>query len=554
MDDFHLLVSAEGLLSTAIILLYLLGGLAAHRLLLARLPGAYRQFAIAMLWAQMLILALSLHLQLPTRFDRWVWDVEGEWNIPATVSATLLASSGILALITTRLARSRPRWQRAYFLGIGLLFLYLALDEYLSLHEYFLSLETAYYIVGAVIAVVTFALALVGSKREAIWHIGFLVGLSMIGLGGLALDKVGPICDGLGPIRLKGCGILYPVEEALEYFGAWLVLAAILCSLSSAAPKPGLRARRALFALPLLTVAFLFLYSLFPRLELRLLAAPASVEFESGVSMLGYRLDQGSESTQIRIYTSAKQAAYMGAGYSVHLVDQVTGQSVARADEWAGRHHGYWLFGPDYEPVFLQWLDVAHGDETPRNRALWVALSLWRRHRDGTFHDQPVLAGDQRLLNASQVLVDEIILPVSSTLANTEVLAMLSSGFALVDAELPARATAGERLAITFTWRSALAGNEDHIQFLHFFHEESGEWWVYDQQPLGDRLPTRLWYSGLVDSETWQVPLPADLAPGRYNVFTGLYRLSDKERIPATDAAGNPFLDARIPLGDIEIR
>ena len=91
------------------------------------------------------------------------------------------------------------------------------------------------------------------------------------------------------------------------------------------------------------------------------------------------------------------------------------------------------------------------------------------------------------------------------------------------------------------------------MQFLHLGHESSGEWWVYDQQPLGARLPTRLWYKGLADSETWQVPLPADLAPGRYRVFTGLYRTRDLERIPANDAGGSPFPDARVPLGSLTI-
>ena len=61
-------------------------------------------------------------------------------------------------------------------------------------------------------------------------------------------------------------------------------------------------------------------------------------------------------------------------------------------------------------------------------------------------------------------------------------------------------------------------------------------------------MPTRLWYKGLVDSETWQVPLPADLAPGRYRVFTGLYRTRDRERIPARDGDGDHFGDNRVPL------
>ena len=79
-------------------------------------------------------------------------------------------------------------------------------------------------------------------------------------------------------------------------------------------------------------------------------------------------------------------------------------------------------------------------------------------------------------------------------------------------------------MRISFTWHSDVNWQEDLVQFLHFGFENSGDWWVYDRPPLGPRLPTRLWYSGLADSEAWEVPLPPDLAPGRYEVFTGLYR------------------------------
>ena len=63
------------------------------------------------------------------------------------------------------------------------------------------------------------------------------------------------------------------------------------------------------------------------------------------------------------------------------------------------------------------------------------------------------------------------------------------------------------------------------------------------------RLPTRLWYSGLADSEIWAAPLPSDLASGEYAVFTGLYRMSDKERVPVKGRDGRLFVDARVPLG-----
>ena len=108
-------------------------------------------------------------------------------------------------------------------------------------------------------------------------------------------------------------------------------------------------------------------------------------------------------------------------------------------------------------------------------------------------------------------------------------------------------------LQIPFAWRTDKDAHEDYVQFLHFVHKESGVQWGHDQQPLGPRLPTRLWYSGLADTEVWQVPLPADLAPGRYEVFTGLYRATDMERLPASDADGTSFIDARVALGALTI-
>ena len=84
--------------------------------------------------------------------------------------------------------------------------------------------------------------------------------------------------------------------------------------------------------------------------------------------------------------------------------------------------------------------------------------------------------------------------------------------------------------------------------------QRPGTWWVYDQNPLGARLPTRLWYDGLADSETWQAPLT-----GRPRARTlpcispGLYRTRDLDRIPARDGDGDLFRDARVPLGTLTI-
>ena len=166
---------------------------------------------------------------------------------------------------------------------------------------------------------------------------------------------------------------------------------------------------------------------------------------------------------------------------------------------------------------------------------------------------QKVIASDHALLKETQVILGELVLPAVSAASPTAPLAAFDNGYALEAVDLPQRSLPGENLNIRFAWRSDVAGSEDLAQFLHFVHEEDGTWWGYDQQPLGARLPTRLWYEGLADSETWQVPLPADLAPGRYRVFTGLYRTRDLERIPARDGDGGHFVDARVPLGTLII-
>ena len=171
----------------------------------------------------------------------------------------------------------------------------------------------------------------------------------------------------------------------------------------------------------------------------------------------------------------------------------------------------------------------------------------------GEYAQQSVYSSDHPLLSDTQVILSEFVLPSVSAPPDDGKLAEFRNGFTLYETNLPEYAKTGDSLPVTFSWGSAYDRHENYVQFLHFGHDESGEWWVYDQQPLGARLPTRLWYSGLVDSETWRVPLPVGLAPGEYSVFTGLYNVSDKDRVPASDVNGAPFVDARVPLGPLII-
>ena len=276
----------------------------------------------------------------------------------------------------------------------------------------------------------------------------------------------------------------------------------------------------------------------------------ASVQFESELRVRGFLLDHREGTSIVRIYASARREVYKALGYSIHMIDQVSGTSVFSYDEWTDPTSRF--FEPDFLPVYHQAMEIDFPSQMPTNRVLWLVLSIWRKEGDA-YVRQKIISSDQPLLSETQVILGEFVLQAEPVASSSIPIAIFENGFTLDAAGMPASAQAGETLSIPFAWRTDKDGREDFVQFLHLGHEASGAWWVHDQQPLGPRLPTRVWYSGLGDSETWEVPLLADLAPGRYKVFTGLYRVSDQGRQPASNAEGTPFVDARVPLGLLTI-
>ncbi len=234
-------------------------------------------------------------------------------------------------------------------------------------------------------------------------------------------------------------------------------------------------------------------------------------------------------------------------GYSLQLTDPITEQVWATADQWSALEANLW---PVNEPV-SQDFSLPIPEDVPTNQALWLTLYLW--WYDGiSYWNLPFYSGEFPQITDSLALLEEVILPGPESIqeGGGDVFAM---GFTLLASDIPERARVGETLTVTFHWQAEAAGQEDWQQFLHFTHEESDALWNHDQPPLGKRLPTHLWYTGLVDQERWQFTLPEDLAPGRYQVHTGLYRLSDLQRAPAWDAAGLPWPEAKVALGTIEI-
>ena len=548
-------LSAEALIHIVVATSYVLVCLLAYRQLVPRLSPTFRLLASVMLVVQIFLIIIAVEIRPISGFEQWFWNLDEEFNLPTTFASAQLALVSAVALVTAWLARTRPAWHRIYLGGIGLVFLYLASDEFFTVHEDIRNWQLYYAAVGAVVAAATAIVATGSPRRTRVWHLCLLTGLALSATGAIVIEQFQSpaVCDSLGLLPEVGRCQLYNIEESFEFLGIWLSLVAVLGMSSYVVTKPYPFIRGAFFFVPVLWIIVLSPPGLVPFVEYRLRAETALVQYRSNVELRGYLIDREEGAIAVQLYASTvKWNDYTGLGYSIHLVDQVTGESFAGTDEYAHRRQRWpvtYYDGKRYDLVmYRQRIVVDVPPQIATNRAFWVVLTLWRKEGDA-FVRQHVISSDNQLLNDTQVVLDELVLPENPRIPRTVPLVLFDNGYALDAADIPSRARPGDTLPIAFAWRSDTRDHEDYVQFLHFFHQESGNWWTRDQQPLGPRLPTRLWYNGLSDTEVWQVPVPADLEPGQYSVYTGLYRVRDHERVPATDAEDQAWIDSRVPLG-----
>jgi hypothetical protein len=541
--------SPEALTRVFLLLLYLPLCLIAFRWLIPRLPRQSKQLAALFLLAQALVIAVSVEKQHAAGFEFWLWHLNREWNIPSTLASMQMALAGAAALLAFALAKGSRLKERGYLLAVGLLFLYLAHDEYANLHEFFPDWERLFAALGAIVVFATFVVARRAARGARYWHGCFLAGIAISGFGAVAFEAEPQVCELWGVMFEQPCFEMFFLEEPLEFAGIWLVLVALFGQLSLVAPMPSWRVRLALYAWPLVWLLILFQSRAILPITLQAVSSPAAVDFESDIRLHSYRIERDKESVSNHLFLSARSWDEGGVGYSIHLVDQASGESITSQDTDLHKNLEF-LLAPGYRPVYRQWSKLRFPPDAGANRALWVVLSLWRNEGD-SFAPLKIRSSDLRLLDDAQVILDEFAIQAEPRATTISPAAVFDNGFALEAFSMPGKLMAGRTAEVSFVWRSDAQGTADLAQFLHFVHQDSGAQWGYDQEPLGARMPTRLWYSGLADSETWRVPFPASLSSGEYQVFTGLYRISDIMRVPASDARGMSFADARVPLGII---
>ncbi|MCY3832175.1 MAG: hypothetical protein OXG85_04100 [Chloroflexi bacterium] len=523
--------------------------------LMPGLARPYRLFGTLMLAAHFLIVFFQEDYANGLYIDKLLWNVNREGNIPAILSGAQLFVASGAALAVAALSGGQSRLFRLYWVGNSLLLLAFGLFENVLDRAILINWQVVFPSLGAVVALFSLRLMRVSTRSSQIKYLSLLIGLTIGAVGSIGLEHFAWLyepCDKIGLVRDGDC-LSYIFEEGMEFLGIWIVLIAVLGFLSDLEQRPRPLLRITLFLMPAVWFIAVLNSPVIDYLQLRYSFQQTSLLYEGGIEIIGYRINEEENAFSLQLNTDSEEwAAYSGVGYSLHLVDQASGRSLASTDDNASRRVNWETPAWPRRWIYQQTLNLSIPADKHANRALWLLLSLWRE-QNGEHIPQKVLSSGLPQLSDTQIIVGELVLPVESPASSTAPLSQFDNGFALVSASMPQQAKTGETLPVTFTWRASKSGAEEYVQFLHLKHEETGEWWVYDQFPLGPRLPTRLWYNGLLDNETWQVSLPGDLAPGSYEMFTGLYRVSDLERVPASDKNGEAWRDSRVLLGTLSI-
>ncbi|NKQ36517.1 MAG: hypothetical protein HF973_12975 [Chloroflexi bacterium] len=107
-------------------------------------------------------------------------------------------------------------------------------------------------------------------------------------------------------------------------------------------------------------------------------------------------------------------------------------------------------------------------------------------------------------------------------------------------------AVPGDTVPLTLYWQVDGRAPELVSVFVHVLNGQGEPVAQSDQWPGG--LPSDIWAEGQIIVDEHAIPLPADLPPGEYRLAVGLYTPHNGQRLPATDAAGDPLPDNRLIL------
>ncbi len=254
-------------------------------------------------------------------------------------------------------------------------------------------------------------------------------------------------------------------------------------------------------------------------------------------------------------------------------VVQVTWQSAVRPDEDyhivfrladdRGRTWAQW----DREPLwgrrpFSAW---GAGDRLTERYGLLLdaglppgtyQLRLSLRRPDGT--PLPVQSASsteiptEALLGAVEVTRPAQPVPPAAVAAPHQVRADLGGAVRLIAYDLPpAPWKPGDTVEILLFWQCLNAPGEELVTFVQLLDREGRLMAAAEMPPTAGFFPTSRWQAGDIIRDRQELTLPAALPDGTYQLIAGLFRASDRARLPVTAGLGRGR--DYVPLGRVGV-
>jgi hypothetical protein len=111
----------------------------------------------------------------------------------------------------------------------------------------------------------------------------------------------------------------------------------------------------------------------------------------------------------------------------------------------------------------------------------------------------------------------------------------------------------GDTVDVTLYWLALRDLDQDYKTFVHLTDATVAQQPAqHDGDPGGGFTPTTRWLPGELVPDTHHLPLPSDLAPGRYLLWAGMYEHETLRNLSVVSAEA-PAADNRVLLGEIEV-
>jgi hypothetical protein len=264
-------------------------------------------------------------------------------------------------------------------------------------------------------------------------------------------------------------------------------------------------------------------------------------------SAFGYVRDHWQSGDAILSGTPAAAALYLGrndfygvqrrGGYDYRLL-AVNGRAVDR-----------WLASPAIRTAAELHQILAH-------QRVWLVLERWglqREYYDLPFQQQ-LLAQTEYISQAQGIFIlrsqehpQPLRLDPTHQLEASFGGQVYLTGYTL-EPEQPAP---GQPLRLTLYWQALAAMPHDYTVFVHLRQARGATMAQADHRPLDSRYPTSLWPIGEIIRESSQLILPANLLPGDYELWVGLYLLETGVRLPLQN---DPSGENAAKLGQVTVK